>query len=108
MKTTSFLARPGTILIFLGVSSVVLSNASSMKHLLILVLLVDQTQEDLINKDVRLYLLELLSELLLLQMQNFKASLLKLSTLQTLLLLSKMYQLSSPQVLKLTSQFILL
>lgn len=73
MKTISFLAKLGTILISLVVSSVVLSNASSTKHLLILVLLVDQMQEDLINKDVRLYLLELLSELLLLQMQNFKA-----------------------------------
>ena len=108
MKTTSFLARLGTILISLGVSSVVLSNASSTKHLLILVLLVDQMQEDLINKDVRLYLLELLSELLLPQTQNFKASLPKLLTLQTPLLLSKMYQLSFPQVQKLTSQFILL
>lgn len=79
-----------------------------MKHLLILGLLVDQMQEDLINKDDRLYLLERLSELLLLQMQNFKGLLLKLSTLLILLLLLKMYQLFSHQVLKLTSQFILL
>lgn len=73
MKTISFLAKLGTISIFQVVSSVVSSNASSTKHLLILVLLVGQTQEDLINKDVRLYLLELLTELLLLQTQNFKA-----------------------------------
>lgn len=108
VKITSSLAKLGIILISQGGSLVVLYNVSLMKHLLILGLLVDQMQEDLINKDDRLYLLERLSELLLLQMQNFKGLLLKLSTLLILLLLLKMYQLFSHQVLKLTSQFILL
>ncbi len=74
-----------------------------MKHLLILELLADPMPEDLINKDGRLNLQELLIEELLLQMQNFKELQHKLLTLQTLLLLLKMYLLSSPQVLKLIS-----
>ena len=87
MKIISFLAKLGIILISRVVSSVVSYNANSMKHLHILVLSEDQMLLDLINKDVKLYLLELLLELLLLQTQNFKVSLLKSSILQILLLL---------------------
>lgn len=108
MKTTFFLVKLGTILIFQEVSSAVSSNANSTKHLHILVLLVDQMQEDLINKGVKLYLQELLTGLLLLQTQNFKASHHKLSIHLILLLLLEMYQLSSHQALKLISQFTML
>ncbi len=108
MKITSFLAKLGIILISRAVSSVVSYNANSMKHLHILVLSEDQMLLDLISKDVKLYLLELLLELLLLQTQNFKVLLHKLLTLLILLLLLKVYQHSSHQVLKLTFQFILL
>lgn len=108
VKTTSFLVKLGTILIFQVVSSVVSYNASSMKHLHIWELLVDRTLQDLINKDVRLYHLELLIELLLLQTQNSKESHHKLLIPQILLLLLEMYQLSSHQALKLISQFITL
>jgi len=87
VKIISFLAKLGIILISLVVSLAVSYNANSMKHLHILVLLEDQMQVDLINKDVRLYLQELLLELLLHQTQNFKVSLLKASILQILLLL---------------------
>lgn len=87
MKIVSFLAKLGIILISRVVSLAVSYNANSMKHLHILVLLEDQMQVDLINKDVRLYLQELLLELLLFQTQNFKVSLNKPLILMILLLL---------------------
>lgn len=105
VKITFFLVKLGIILIFQEVSSAVSSNANSTKHLHILVLLVDQMQEDLINKGVKLYLQELPTELLLLQTQNFKASQHKLSIHLILLLLLEMYQHSSHQAPKLISQF---
>jgi hypothetical protein len=87
VKTISFLDKLGIILISQEEFSVALYNANLMKHLHILVRLEDQMQLDLINEDVRLYLQELLLELLLHQIQNFKVSLHKLLTIQILLLL---------------------
>ena len=102
-RITSFLDKLGTKLIFPEGCSVALYSANLMKNLLILELLADPMPKDLINKDGRLNLQELLIEELLLQMQNFKELQHKLLTLQTLRLLLKMYLLSSPQVLKLIS-----
>ena len=100
-RITSFLDKLGTKLIFPEGCSVALYSANLMKHLLILELLADPMPEDLINKDGIVNLKELLIEVLLLQMQDFKELINKLLTMQTLLLLLKMYLFSSPQVLKL-------
>jgi hypothetical protein len=87
---------------------VALYSANLIKHLLILELLADLMTEDLINKDGIVNLKELLIEVLLLQMQDFKELINKLLTLQTLLLLLKMYHFSSPQVLKLFPIYLIL
>ena len=106
-RITSFLDKLGTKLIIPERCSVALYSANLMKNLLIFELLTDPMPEDLINKDGRLYLLELLIDLLLLQLQNFKELQHKLLTLQALLLLLKMYLFSSPQVLKLFQIYLL-